>query len=197
MDRNGQVFRVEGCVGRMEITGETIARPCPNRLDTRPAGRWMVAHTKSRQEKALARYLDASSHPFYLPLVCRTRLVRGRKFITHEPLFPGYLFLFGNREDGFAAISTRRVCQILKVDDQEGFDYELSQIAMALTAGAELELFPFAAVGSWCRVTKGPFMGVEGRIIERQSMTRLVMHVDILGQGAALEIDADFLEPIE
>jgi transcriptional antiterminator RfaH len=181
----------------MEIECEIIARPFPNRHDVRPAGRWMVAHTKSRQEKALARFLDASKHPFYLPLVSRTRMARGRKFITHEPLFPGYLFLFGDRDDGFAAISTKRVCQVIEVEDQDGFDFEVTQIARALTAGAELELFPFAVVGGWCRVTKGPFMGVEGRIIERQSMTRLVMHVDILGQGAALEIDADFLEPIE
>lgn len=180
-----------------ESVGELRAQPCANRLDVRPTGRWMVAHTKSRQEKALARFLGASGQPFYLPLVSRTRMARGRKFITHEPLFPGYLFLFGDREDGFAAISTKRVCQVLEVDDQDGFDFELTQIARALTAGAELELFPFAVVGSWCRVTRGPFMGVEGRIIERHSMTRLVMNVDILGQGAALEIDADFLEPIE
>lgn len=157
----------------------------------------MVAHTKSRQEKAVARFLVASDRSCYLPLVSRTRLVRGRKFVTSEPLFPGYLFLFGEREDGFAAISTKRVCQILDIDDQEKFEFEIAQIESVLAAGAELELFPFAVVGSLCRVTKGPFLGVEGRIIERQSMTRLVLHVDILGQGAALEIDADFLEPIE
>lgn len=157
----------------------------------------MVAQTKSRQEKAVARFLVASEIPYYLPLVSRTRLLQGRKFISSEPLFPGYMFLFGEREDGFAAISTKRVCRILQIDDQEAFEIEISQIASVLASGAKLELFPFAVVGSWCRVTKGPFLGVEGRIIKRQSMTRLVLNVDILGQGAALEIDADFLEPLE
>ena len=48
----------------------------PLRAATKP---WMVLHTKSRQEKAVARYLTAVGAVFYLPLITRVTLVRNRK----------------------------------------------------------------------------------------------------------------------
>jgi len=145
----------------------------------------------------VARFLEASGRCFYLPQIPRTSLIRGRKFTAQVPLFPGYLFLKGQREDAFAAVSTKRVCQILEVADQDRFESEIAHVAGALEGGAALELYPFAVVGSRCRVIKGPFMGIEGWILERTSSTRLVLQVSVLGQGAALEIDTDFLEPID
>lgn len=173
--------------------------PCRSQLIHRATdrnGRWMVLHTKSRQEKAVARQLRAHDVAFFLPVVDRTRMVRGRKMRAQLPLFPGYLFLFGEREDGFTAISTKRVCQVIEVQDQARFVEEIDQIARALTAGAELDLYPFATKGQRCRITRGPFYGLEGIILERKRMARLILQVDMLGQGAALEVDADFLEPV-
>lgn len=163
----------------------------------RPAGQWRVLHTKARQEKALARFLHTTGRSFYLPLVQRSTLIRGRKFISHMPLFPGYVFLWGEREDGFAAVETKRVCQVIEVDDQDQFEQEIAQIAGALEAGGELELYPHAVEGTWCRVIRGPFMGLEGWVVKRLSRTRLILEIGILGRGAALEVDADFLEPVD
>jgi hypothetical protein len=40
-------------------------------------------------------------------------------------------------------------------------------------------------------------VGLEGTIVSRAKMTRLVLSISALGQGASLEIDADLLEPID
>jgi len=165
-------------------------------LDRGEFDRWVVLHTKSRQEKAIARHLEAAKCQFYLPLVDRVTLVRGRKLRSRVPLFPGYVFLFGERDDAFDAVSTKRVCQILAVPDQARFEHELAQIAGALNKGAELDLYPFAVEGRRCRIIKGPFAGLEGTVVRRKSQTEIVLHVGILGRGAAMEIDADFLEPL-
>lgn len=160
-------------------------------------GSWMVLHTKSRQEKSLRRQLAAADRHVYLPLVERVTLVRRRKVRTEVPLFPGYVFLFGEREDGYAAVATKRVCQVITVPDQDRFVRELDQIVRALSAGAELDLYPFVAVGRRCRIMTGPLAGLEGTVVERKRLARVVLHVDILGQGAAVEVDADFLEPLD
>lgn len=164
--------------------------------ESRP-GMWMVLQTRARQEKAIARQLTARHVDFVLPLVPRVSLVRGRKFTSQVPLFPGYVFLCGQREDAYHAITTKRVCRIIDVPDQTTFLHELNQIVQALDAGAPLDLHPFAVEGRRCRIIRGPFMGLEGVVIQRKSMMRLVMQIGILGRGAALEIDADFLEPID
>lgn len=156
----------------------------------------MVLWTKPRQEKAVARYLDAVEMEFYLPLIPRVSFIRSRKVVSEVPLFPGYVFAAGELEDGYAAISTKRVCQVLQVEDQRQFINEIEQIRHALVAGGSLDLFPFAVIGRRCRVTRGPFIGLEGTITDRLGPTRLVLQVAILGQGAALEIDIDLLEPV-
>ena len=156
----------------------------------------MVLWTKPRQEKAVARYLDAVEMEFYLPLIPRVSFIRSLKVVSEVPLFPGYVFAAGELEDGYAAISTKRVCQVLQVEDQRQFINEIEQIRHALVAGGSLDLFPFAVIGRRCRVTRGPFIGLEGTITDRLGPTRLVLQVAILGQGAALEIDIDLLEPV-
>lgn len=41
-------------------------------------------------------------------------------------------------------------------------------------------------------------MGTEGVIVERKdAKARMVLEVNILGQGALIEIDSDLLEPME
>ena len=156
----------------------------------------MVLHTKSRQEKAVARFLLAGGMPFYLPLLDRVNVIRGRKVISQVPLFPGYLFLSGDLTDGYAVISTKRVCRILEIEDQEHFRNELGEIVEALSRGAEVYHCPFAVIGTRCRVASGPFEGIEGVVCSRLGHNRLALQIQTLGQGAVLEIDADLLEPI-
>lgn len=181
-----------------ELVDEYELQSCPA-PSSHPARdrKWIVLWTKARQEKAVARYLDAVGAQFYLPLKKRVGFTRGRKTTSLVPLFPGYVFLEGRIEDGYAAISTKRVCQLLQVPDQERFAHELAQIRQALDGGGSLELYPFAEVGRRCRVRRGPLMGVEGVVASRMGETRLVLHVSILGQAASLEIDADFLESLD
>lgn len=157
----------------------------------------MVLHTKPRQEKAVARYLRAAGLFFYLPLMERVTLMRGRKLRSRVPLLPGYIFLSGDLEDAYGAVLTKRVCQIIRVSEQERLVHELQQIWEALDRGADLFRCPFAVVGARCRVAQGPFEGIEGVVSSRLGPSRLALQVRMLGGGALLEIDADLLEPVE
>ena len=179
-------------VGAAEATD--IFTVSPLQAVTKP---WMVLHTKARQEKAVARYLRAAGAVFYLPLITRVTLVRNRKLRSRVPLLSGYVFLSGDLEDGYAAVETRRVCQIIRVADQDRLIDELEQIRDALDRGAELYQFPFAVIGTRCRVRRGSLEGIEGVISRKLGSNRLALQVQTLGLGAVLEIDADLLEPLE
>jgi hypothetical protein len=113
------------------------------------------------------------------------------------PLFPSYVFLCGTEEDRYGALTTNRVCQTLDVNDQGGLIGELTAIEKALAGKAQLDLYPFAVEGQRCRIVKGPFEGLEGVVVYRKQVARMVLEVGILGQGASLEIDGDLLQPVE
>jgi len=159
-------------------------------------GRWWVAHTKARFEKTFAWNLLRANIGHFLPMVERVSISGGRKRLVMKPLFASYVFFCGSEDDRYAAMTTNRLCQTIEVADQAALIDELLMIEKALDLKAKLDPYPFAVAGQRCRITAGPFMGLEGTVVERSKPARLVLEVSILGQGAVIEIDADLLEPV-
>jgi hypothetical protein len=160
-------------------------------------GDWWVAHTKSRAEKALAWDLLAHGIPYFLPMAEKTMLWGGRRRKVLTAIFPSYVFFCGDREDRYKVLATNRVCQTISVNFREQFISELEAIRQATGSKMEMDLYPFAAVGKRCRVAKGALRGTEGTVISKDGITRLVLAITILGQGASLEIAPEFLEPMD
>ncbi|NLF32417.1 MAG: antitermination protein NusG [Planctomycetes bacterium] len=158
-------------------------------------GTWWVAHTKARAEKAFAWDLLRQGIDYFLPMVDCVRVSGGRKRRLLVPLFPSYVFFCGGEEDRYHALATNRLCQTLEAPDRERLVGELVQLQRALASRAQLDPYPFAAVGARCRVKAGPLRGLDGIVIRRDKTARLVLQVSMLGQGAAVEVDASLLEP--
>lgn len=170
-------------------------------------GRWWVAHTKSRCEKALAGDLLARGVAYFLPMTERVSVSGGRTRRAMAPLFPSYVFFCGDERDdvSYRAAATGRLCRVIRVADQERLIRELIDVERVLAARAPLEPYPFAAVGRRCRVTAGPFRGLEGAVVRcdgaeggsARHCTRIVLEVGMLGRGVAMEIDAALLELVD
>jgi transcriptional antiterminator RfaH len=160
-------------------------------------GQWWVAHTRPRFEKAFAWDLAERHVGYFLPMVERIIFSGGRKRRIKLPLFPSYVFVCGSEDDRRNSLGTDRLCRTIAVADQSRLRNELMQLERALSANAPLDLYPFAAVGRRCRVRAGAMIGVEGIVIERWGVTRLVLEVRTLGQVVAVEIETDLLEPAD
>jgi len=161
------------------------------------AGPWWVAHTKARNEKALAWDMAAKGIDYFLPMTLRVTFSGDRKRKNMMPLFGSYLFFAGDREARYQVLTTNRVANVIEVDDQERFVAELCGVERALDSGQALEFYPSFAVGQRCRVTKGPLKETLGTVIDAGDVTRIVLQVSTLGVGASLEIDADLLEILD
>jgi transcription antitermination factor NusG len=160
-------------------------------------GPWWVGHTKARFEKAFAADLLARRVAYFLPMLERVRVSGGRRRHGMAPLFPSYVFFSGDAEARYRAMATGRLCQVLRVADQARLVSELTALHQALAGRAPLDPYPHAAVGRRCRVTAGPFRGLEGLVIRHDGRTRIVLQVAMLGRGAAMEIHPDMLEPVD
>ena len=69
-------------------------------------GTWWVAHTKSRNEKALAWQLVKKQVQYFLPMTWKVRRKKGRTLRSLMPIFPGYLFFCGGQEDRLEVLKT-------------------------------------------------------------------------------------------
>lgn len=160
-------------------------------------GCWWIAHTKARFEKALARDLLRCGAGYYLPLMERVNISRGRKRRSLKPLFPSYVFICGTEDDRSAALKTNRICRIIEVPDQADLIGELANIEKAISGKVELDPYPFAVEGRRCRVSAGPLQGLEGIVVRRAGTSVLVLQVNMIAQAATLHIDADLLSPVD
>jgi transcription antitermination factor NusG len=158
--------------------------------------RWWVVHTKSRQEKSVARELLGREIPFYLPQVRKTGLQRGRKTSSYIPLFAGYLFMFGNESDRYSSMKTNRVAQFLPVADEGRFVHELRDIARLIECGSPLTVEARLQAGDRVRIKSGALVGVEGTVIERRRKCRVMVAVNLIQRGVSVEIDDFLLEPL-
>jgi len=159
---------------------------------------WWVAHVRSRQEKALARYLRPLDVPFYLPQAER-RVRRGnRTFVSHLPVFPGYLFFRGLAASRLVALRSNLIVKVLDVSDQELLSEELTQLRCLQESGAALIPCAPIVTGDSVRIVEGPFKGYRGIVLKSAERPRLVVSISILRKAVAVELERDAvaLEPI-
>jgi transcription antitermination factor NusG len=167
------------------LFGDTLSFPTDGRL-------WRALHTKPRQEKSLARQLHQSQMAYYLPMIARPCLVRGRRVTSYVPLFPGYCFVLGNDQERIKALATGRVVRSLEVPDQGQLWDDLRQVNTLIRSGAPITPEGHMVPGTPVEIHTGALAGLHGVIIRRANQHRLVIQVDFLQRGASVELE-DFM----
>ena len=160
------------------------------------AGRWWVAHTRSRFEKAFAWDMHHRDIGYFLPLHDKVTVSHGRKRKVKVPLFASYVFICGSDEDRYHALTTNRLCQMIEVADQEQLIAQLGRIEKALTSDVPLETVPQIPLGQRCRINAGILAGIEGILIDRRNRARVALEVSVLGQATIMEVDVDLVTPL-
>ena len=73
---------------------------------------------------------------------------------------------------------------------------EIQAIRSIVEGKFRVEPHPFLKCGERVRVTRGSLEGVEGILVRKKNLYRLVISVDMMAQAVAVEIDADDVEPV-
>ena len=174
----------------------------PDHLLTAPApppgdSCWWVLHTRPRAEKALARKVLRQEMSFFLPLYEKRWRSRGRLLCSHVPLFPGYLFLHGDREARRRAFETNLVANCLPVPDQEQLRTDLYGVYQLMTSGAPLTPEQRLQPGTRVEVVAGPLAGLEGTVLRAGTRMRFYIEVSFLQRGVSAEVEGWMIRPLE
>lgn len=163
------------------------------------SGAWWVAHTKPRNEKALALDLRALDVFTYLPLHRRVTRSRNTGRITRSivPIFTGYLFFNATEEQRCLALTTNRIANTLGVSAQDALVRHLRHVQRVLGTETQFQWQGSLQVGDWARVVAGPLAGVEGVIYRWLSGLRLALNVTMLGQSISVEVSRELIEKID
>ncbi len=162
-----------------------------------PRRRWSVIYTRARQEKALARDLFGFEVPYYLPLAKKTTKYEKRRVSSYLPVFPGYVFLHGTEDERIKALQTNRISRILPVDDPVRLHIDLLRLEQMIASGMPMTVESRLMAGHRVRIRRGPLAGLEGTVLVRRGISRLLICVNFLQKGASVAVDDHLLERID
>jgi transcription antitermination factor NusG len=158
---------------------------------------WWVLYTRHQHEKTVAEMLAAKNFEVFLPLYESVRRWKDRKKLITLPLFPCYVFVRGGLDRRLQVVTTPGIHTILFHGESVAMipEVQVQAIRRAVEGPFRIEPHPFLKCGERVRVTRGALEGVEGILLRKKNMYRLVLSVDMMAQSASVEIDATDVEP--
>ena len=167
-------------------------------IESGVGGPWCAIYTRHQHEKTIAQSLSTKGLEVFLPLYNATRRWKDRTVHLSLPLFPCYLFLRGMQERKLEVVTTPGIISILSINGETAVvpENEIESIRKAIEWGNRVEPHPFLRRGDKVRVISGPLQGLEGILVRKKNLYRLVLSVEILERSAAVEVDVFDVERV-
>lgn len=166
--------------------------------ESRPDKQWYAVFTIPQNEKSAARHLSQRDVESFLPTYSTVRNWKNRQRAQLVlPLFPSYLFVrIGKRERG-KVLGSPGVLRIVGTTREPVPVPESTIEFLRSDFGARsIEPFHELIVGQKVRICDGAMRGLQGVLVRRNNNLRFVLTIDLINQHAAVEIGAEYLEPV-
>jgi transcription antitermination factor NusG len=159
---------------------------------------WSAVYTRHQHERTVAEMLTAKGFEVFLPLYESVRRWKQRRKLLQMPLFPCYVFVRGAFAKRLPVLTTPGVHMVLCKGDQEATipEEEIQDIRRAVNGEFRVEPHPFLKCGEQVRVKRGALRGVEGILVRKKNLFRLVLSVSMLHQSVAVEVNVEDVEPV-
>ena len=160
---------------------------------------WYALYTRHQHEKMVDQVLTNKGFNTFLPLYATSHNWKDRTKALSLPLFPCYVFLKGGIERRLQILTTPGIYGLVSSAGQPAPipDIEIEAIRRVVESGARVEAHPYLKCGNWVRVKCGPLTGIEGILVRKKNISRLVLSVEILGTAAAIEVAAFQVEAVK
>jgi len=167
-------------------------------LDSQSQLCWFAVQTLPRHEKRVRQRLEYSGIHCFLPLYTKlNRWNNGCMARVEFPLFPSYMFVeMGKRECGRILVDPG-VTRVVGTGREPVAipESEIQALRHAIIIG-QLQPHDYLTVGQKVRIKKGPLADLTGILVRKNSDFRVVLMLDLIRQGASVEVDFDDVEPM-
>jgi transcription antitermination factor NusG len=161
-------------------------------LTAAEAPEWYAIWTRSRHEQVVRKELERKGFEVFLPTVTRWSRWKDRKKRIDWPLFPGYCFARFEAAERIDVLKCTGAVGIVSFDGVPApvAESELAAIRQLVESELQYDPCPLIHEGDAVKVVHGPLRGVEGRLVRKGPHARLILSVNLIGQGVSVEVDA-------
>jgi transcription antitermination factor NusG len=159
---------------------------------------WYALYTRHQHEKTVARLLTGKGFETFLPLYDAVhRWKNGVKQLS-LPLFSGYVFLRGPIERWLPVLTTPGIHTVVGFGGKPAMIpcSEIEAVRRVVESPLTTEPHPFIKCGDRVRVNAGPLQGLEGVLLRKKNLWKLLLSVEMLQRSVAVEVDAYMVERV-
>jgi len=159
---------------------------------------WFAAYTTSRHEKAVAEHCVMRDIEAFLPIYRTQRLWKnGCRMNLELPLFPSYLFV---RIRAVERVRVLGLPGVLSLVSAAGRPVPLPESDVEALRSSlpfiKCEPHPYLVIGERVRIRGGSLEGMEGILLQKKGLLRVVLSLELIMKSVAVEVDADNVEPV-
>jgi transcription antitermination factor NusG len=160
--------------------------------------KWYAVFTLSQNEQSAARHLDACQIESFVPTCESIRVWKNRQRVkVVKALFPTYMFVKIGAAEHAKVLRSPGVRRI--IGNHKGPiplpDAEIDFLRSGLCSD-KVEPYNDLVVGEKVRIKYGAMQGLEGVLVRKKNSLRFVLTLELINQSAAVEVDAEELEPL-
>jgi len=172
--------------------------PCSPQLAKAAGAAWFAVITRSRHEKSVSRILQARSVEEFLPVYESVHRWNDRNAVVSQPIFPGYVFVRIDLPERMLVLSVPGVVSFVGPQGRPASipEEELVALRLCLEHQLRMEPHPYLAVGSRVRIRHGSLAEMEGILVRKKGLFRLVLSVNLIARSVAVEVDASNVVPV-
>jgi transcription antitermination factor NusG len=162
------------------------------------APHWFAAYTQPNHEKSVARQMSERAIPHYLPLYESVRQWKDRKIRLDLPLFPGYVFVRMPLQNRLTVIQVPSLIRLVGFGGEPVTipEAELMAIRTCLDHDCKLQPHHVLRAGQRVRITRGPLTGIEGILVRKKGISRLVLSIGLITRAVAVEVNIGEIEAV-
>lgn len=159
---------------------------------------WYVVHTKNRFENVVFESLQKKSIETFLPKILVQSKRKDRRKMIRLPMFPGYLFVKTDLRpvEHLEIVKVSGAVRLIGNKDGPISVPEDVVSSLKIIVASENKVITGSRFqeGDQVIVVNGPFSGVRGIFSRYKGQGRVVVHIDALGQFAAVEVSEEDVE---
>jgi len=159
---------------------------------------WYAVYTAPQHEKSALKHLGLREIESFLPTYETVRNWKNRQRVKLAlPLFPAYLFVYINSYERAKVLQTPGVLRIVG-NRRESVPLPASEVEFLRSGVCSDRIEPYRdlIIGEKVRVRNGVMQGLCGTLVRKSNSLRFVLTLELINQHAAVQIDAEDLEPI-
>jgi len=159
---------------------------------------WFALYTRHQHEKSIANMLTNKGFEVFLPLYVVGHRWKDRTKQLSLPLFPTYVFLWSCLTRRIDVLKTPGIYHFVGLGGMPSVipTEEIESVRRAVATASSIEPHPLLKCGDWVRVKSGALAGVEGILVRKKNLFRLVLSVELLNRAVALEVDVTKVERV-